>query len=239
MAVSVEAVIFDWGGTLTPWHEVDILESWRCVARLVAEADDVEQVAARLLAADDDVWTRSRNHGQSAAFAGVLAACGLEATEELMAAHCAEWEPHTRTDPQAPAVLAALRERGVKVGVLSNTIWPSRQHEAWFARDGVLELLDAAVYSSEIPWTKPHPAAFRAALDAVGVPQAERAVFVGDRPYEDIHGAKSIGMRAVLVPHSVIPPEQRGPVDGEADAVIARLSDLIPLVDAWRQAPGG
>ena len=29
----VEAVIFDWGGTLTPWHEIDLGEQWRVFAR--------------------------------------------------------------------------------------------------------------------------------------------------------------------------------------------------------------
>ena len=29
----VEAVIFDWGGTLTPWHSIDLGEQWRVFAR--------------------------------------------------------------------------------------------------------------------------------------------------------------------------------------------------------------
>jgi putative hydrolase of the HAD superfamily len=58
-------------------------------------------------------------------------------------------------------------------------------------------------------------------------------VFVGDRTFDDIHGAKSAGMRAVLVPHSDIPEAQRGPVEGEPDAVIHRLAELLAVVDAW------
>jgi putative hydrolase of the HAD superfamily len=127
-----------------------------------------------------------------------------------------------------------LRERGIAVGVLSNTLWTRAEHERIFARDGVLDRIDGAVYSSEIPWTKPHPEAFRAALDAVSVPDPANAVFVGDRPFDDIHGAQSIGMRAVLVPHSDIPQYQRGHTEAEADAVIQRLGDLLAVVDAWR-----
>jgi putative hydrolase of the HAD superfamily len=96
------------------------------------------------------------------------------------------------------------------------------------------ELIDAAVYSSEIEWTKPHPDAFRAILDALGIDQADRAVFVGDRRFDDIHGAQSVGMRAVLIPHSDIPDEQRGHTEGEPDAIIDRLSDLLPIIDEWR-----
>jgi putative hydrolase of the HAD superfamily len=232
----IEAVVFDWGGTLTPWHDVDVAETWRCVARVVhADAPAlVEELAARLLAADEAIWSRSREGSSSARFADVLAACQMEATAELLAAHCSPWEPHTLIDPDVPETLAALRERGIKVGLLSNTIWPRGQHEEWLERDGVLHLFDGAVFSSEIAWMKPHPEAFRAAMAAVGVGDPSRAVFVGDRPYDDIHGAKSAGMRAVLVPHSRIPEHERGPVEGEADAVVTRLSDLVPLIDAWR-----
>ena len=85
-----------------------------------------------------------------------------------------------------------------------------------------------------MPWTKPHPEAFGAAMSAVGITDPATAVFVGDRPYDDIHGAKSVGMRAVLVPHSVIPDDQKGHVEGNPDAVVDRLGDLLAVVDCWR-----
>ena len=44
------------------------------------------------------------------------------------------------------------------------------------------ELVDARIYSSELPYMKPHASAFEAALAAVGVTDPTRAVFVGDRP---------------------------------------------------------
>src|SRR6476646_4582404 len=72
-------------------------------------------------------------------------------------------------------------------------------------RDEVLNLIDGAVYTSEIEWVKPHPEAFRAAMAAVGETDPSACVFVGDRPYDDIHGAKSAGMRAVLVANSAVP----------------------------------
>ena len=92
------------------------------------------------------------------------------------------WDQHTFTDPDAAPLLRDLRERGLRVGVLSNTMWPRSAHERVFARDNVLDLIDGAVYSSEIPWTKPHPEAFRAAMAAVSVDDPAACVFVGDRP---------------------------------------------------------
>jgi putative hydrolase of the HAD superfamily len=225
--MTVDAVVFDWGGTLTPWHTVEPRAAW------IATVGE-QELADRLLAAEGEIWIRSRDEHRSGSLDEIFAAAGVVGTDEMRAAFHEWWEPHTFVDPQVPALFEALHDRGLKIGVLSNTIWPRAEHERIFARDGVLELIDGAVYSSEIAWTKPHPEAFRAALDAVSVTDPGRAVFVGDRPFDDIHGAKSAGMHAVLLPHSDIPDVQKGPVEGEADAVITQLADLVAVVDALR-----
>ena len=224
--MTVEAVIFDWGGTLTPWHSVDSLGSW-----LAAVGD--EQQAARLQAAEQAVWLRCIDEHRSARIEDVFVEAGVEPTPQMLAGFHEWWEPHTYLDPDVEPLFAGLHERGIRIGVLSNTIWPGTEHDRIFERDQVLSLIHGAVYSSEIDWVKPHPMAFRAALDAVGVDDPGRAVFVGDRPFEDVHGAQQAGMKAVLVPHSDIPAVQLRPVENEPDAVIQRLLDLLPLVDQW------
>ena len=224
--MSVRAVIFDWGGTLTPWHTLETRESW-----IAAVADD--ELADRLHAAETELWLRSRDEHRSGSLDDVFAAAGVTPTAAMQAALSEWWEPHTLLDPDAPALFEALRARDIRIGILSNTLWSRAEHERIFDRDGILDSIDSAVYSSEIPWTKPHPEAFRTALEAVGSHAAD-TVFVGDRPFDDIHGAKAVGMRAVLLPHSDIPEVQKGPVEGEPDAVIQRLGDLLAVIDAWR-----
>ena len=225
--MTVEAVIFDWGGTLTPWHKLDPEESW-----LAASGDP--EVAARLNAAENDAWVRSRDEHSSATLDTVLEAAGVDPDDAFLANYHAWWEPHTLTDADVPELFAWLRGQGIRIGILSNTIWPRSEHERIFARDEVLALIDGAVYTSEIAWTKPHPEAFRAALAAVGVADPARAVFVGDRVFDDIHGAKSVGLRAVLIPHSTVPDWQIGPTEGEPDAVVDRLADLKAVIESWR-----
>lgn len=232
----IDAVLFDWGGTLTPWHTVDVRAGWLAVAQ-VADPDRAEQLAEAMLAAEAAVWERSRDTHRSGTLAEVWEAAGLAASAALDSVYEQQWEPHTHLDPDVPPLLRGLRERDIRIGVLSNTTWSRDHHERIFVRDGVLDLIDGAVYTSEIPWTKPHPEAFRAVMAAVGVDDPARCVFVGDRLFDDVYGAKAVGMRAVHVPHSVIPPEQHGPRAGEPDAVIQRLSELLPLVDAWRSTP--
>jgi putative hydrolase of the HAD superfamily len=232
-APTVDAVIFDWGGTLTPWHTVDLEACWLAVAKLI-DADRATELASTLLAAELEVWDRSRDEHRSGTLAEVCAAARVTMTETALAEYQRQWEPHSLIDPEAPPVLTGLRERGVKVGVLSNTIWTRDYHEEIFIRDGVLELFDGAVYSSEIPWTKPHPEAFLAAMKAVGADEPARCVFVGDRLFDDVYGAQQVGMRAVHVPHSDIPPRQIGHTEGSPEAVVHSLSELLPLVDSWR-----
>ena len=127
-----------------------------------------------------------------------------------------------------------MRGEGIKVGVLSNTVWPRAWHEDIFVRDGIDELIDGAVYTSDIAWTKPAPEAFLAAMEAVGASAPEHCVFVGDRLFDDIYGAKNVGMKAVLVPHSDIPSGQIGHTEGEPDAVIHSLAELPDVIRSWR-----
>ncbi len=122
--------------------------------------------------------------------------------------------------------------------MLSNTIWPREWHRDFFARDGVLDLLDGDVYTSEVPWTKPSPLAFRAAMEAVGVDDPAACVYVGDRLFDDVWGAQNAGMRTIHVPHSRIPRGQIGHAEGRPDAVAHRLSDIPDIVDGWSHPQG-
>ena len=240
---AVQAVIFDWGGTLTPWHTVDLIGQWRVYAEHYARdhagefPDGGAALADRMLLAERESWARLKENGTSARLADVFAAAGVSTDHPghpaAQTAYEEFWEPHTYIDPDVPVLWAALRERGVRIGVLSNTIWSRDYHQGLFARDGVLPLIDGDVYTSEIPWVKPHPEAFGAAMAAVGMTDPSRCVYVGDRPYEDVHGAQRVGMRAVLIPHSDIPVDQQVPVDVTPDGVAHRLLDVLALIDAW------
>jgi putative hydrolase of the HAD superfamily len=232
------AVIFDWGGTLTPWHTFDIEEQWRVFARQVhAEEKQALSLAARVLAAEEAAWGRSRTVHTSARLHEILAEAGFDEgdlrQEAALAAYREFWEPHTFTDEQVRPLWEGLHQRGLRVGVLSNTIWSGDYHRAVFERDGVLALIDADIYSSELAWTKPHPEAFLAAAAALGVLPSE-AVYVGDRPFEDIHGSQQAGMRAIWVPHSEIPEAQQVAVEVTPDGVAHELLDILEILDGWQ-----
>ena len=161
--------------------------------------------------------------------AGVKASGGISSLDQAYA--LVEAGARRLGTSRGVALMQALRDRGIKIGVLSNTMWPRWHHEAVFARDGLLDLIDGAVYTSEVSVAKPHRDAFHLAMESVGA-SPEDAVFVGDRPWDDIHGAQEAGMRAILVPHSRL-GDQAVPVDVTPDAVVARLGDVLGIVDDW------
>ncbi|WP_131743221.1 HAD family hydrolase [Actinomadura roseirufa] len=233
--MGVEAVIFDWGGTLTPWHDIELADMWHAICSAHLPPEDVEKVSAALADAELELWRRGTDEHRSATLTEVFELAGVEPTEALLDTHFDTWTPHTHTDPVVPELFRTLRERGIKVGILSNTMCTRDWHERVFARDDVLHLLDGAVYSSEIPWTKPHAEAFRTAMEAVGATDPSACVFVGDRPYDDIHGAKAAGLRAVQIWHQTTHAFSR-PGLTPPDALIHDLDELLPHVERWAAA---
>jgi putative hydrolase of the HAD superfamily len=227
----VDAVIFDWGGTLTPWHTIAFDEEWRSVARIAAP-HDVDAMTQRLMDAAASVWARARDQHGSGTFEEVCRLAGILANAEHSAAYRAFWEPATYTDPQVEPLFTKLRGDGIKIGVLSNTLWPREWHREIFVRDKIDHLVDGDVYTSEIPWTKPDPRAFEAAMAAVGVTDPGRCVFVGDRIFDDIYGANSVGMKSVFLPHSAVPDDQIAR-RGIPDARISELNEVYDLVSSW------
>lgn len=231
--MAVDAVIFDWGGTLTPWRTIDPSDEWRALAESVAP-DRIEELTAALVAAATEVWTRSRDEHRSSTLAEICALADIAYDDDHLEGYRAFWHPATLTDPDVVPLFETLRGDGIKVGILSNTVWPRHWHEEIFNRDALDHLIDGAVYTSDIAWTKPAPQAFEAAMEAVGASKAADCVFVGDRLFDDIYGAHNAGMKAIHLPHSAIPSEQIGHTEGEPDAVVQRLADIPAVIAEWR-----
>ena len=54
--MAVRAVIFDWGGTLTPWHGIDQDELWLAVCSRHYPAGEAAAVARAVRAAEVEHW---------------------------------------------------------------------------------------------------------------------------------------------------------------------------------------
>jgi HAD superfamily hydrolase (TIGR01549 family) len=103
-----------------------------------------------------------------------------------------------RLAPNAIEVLRELREAGYRVGMISNTVGePGRFLHPMLTRLGFDEWVETYTFSDELPWTKPAPEIFRAALGALGG-RSDAAIHVGDG-WSDIEGARRAGMRSGIL----------------------------------------
>ncbi|MDI3418257.1 HAD family hydrolase [Streptomyces luteolus] len=110
----------------------------------------------------------------------------------------AAWRPY----PDTADVLAALKERGLLVGVVSNIGWDLRPV---FRAHGLDRYVDTYVLSYEHGVQKPDPRLFAVACQALGV-APEDALMVGDDRRAD-GGAARLGCAVHFVDH--LPVEQR------------------------------
>lgn len=102
--------------------------------------------------------------------------------------------------------LTFLKERGIKVGLISNTQFPRSCVEESMENLGLLRFFDSIVLSSEVSWRKPYPEIFRQGLKDLKV-NPENTIHFGDSPYYDVEGAKRAGIFPIQVLASRFRPQ--------------------------------
>jgi putative hydrolase of the HAD superfamily len=138
---------------------------------------------------------------------------------EILDAEQMCWDRAVRVDPDALQVLSWLGTHGIKRAVCSNAPFPPEMMRRQVDTNGVGEVVDAVVFSSEVGRRKPAPEVYLAALDAIGV-EPRDALFVGDRVREDYEGPRALGMRAVIfTAHAEEPPPHGIPTIGSLTEV--------------------
>jgi putative hydrolase of the HAD superfamily len=203
----VRAVLFDWGDTLMRFAYDEELVA-------AGHRAGLEAIGGDALPAAVAVTDRFRERYlplfwvpgtvEEVEYPGLVRALlgefGVEPTEEevgrFLEAEHAAWAPSRELGATTHALLDSLRERGLRLGLVSNAFDPGWLLRRDLAEMGVEQRLDVAVFSSEVGKRKPHPAIFERALDELGV-RPEETLFVGDRLYEDVRGASELGMRTV------------------------------------------
>jgi len=142
-----------------------------------------------------------------------------------------------REAPGALASVRALRERGWRTAVISNTVGePGAALRPVLRGLGFDRYVEEYVFSDQHPWTKPDPAIFEEAMRRLGVEDAH-TVHVGDG-WSDIEGARRARLRAGILYTGLqsygaryaslfLPPGWAAP---SAEYRIDRLEELPPLV---------
>lgn len=217
----LEAVLFDWGDTLFHFaYDDELLEAGWAAGLAATARDDLpspEAAAAVFRERYLPLLVGSESPDEVAypwLVRELLGGFGIEPTEEevnrfLVAEH-ATWAPARQLGAHSHSLLDAIRERGLKVGLVSNAFDPEWLLLEDLERMGLAERLDVAVFSSAVGKRKPHPLIFETALEALGV-EPGNALFVGDRRYPDIGGAKGVGMTTMQAYWFYADADERGP----------------------------
>ena len=144
----------------------------------------------------------SRHHRQ------VLAESGIDAGDELVERTLTEMRRRVNLTKfglyeDVPTALATLKKRGLALGLLTNM---GREVERIRHNLGLDEYFSFTVTPEDAGADKPEAAFFGCALERAGVSAAE-AMHVGDQYPLDIVGARSAGIRAVMVDRANMYPE--------------------------------
>ncbi len=241
----VHGIIFDLGGTLLdyPNWESEVAVRWQATfdeLRGIRPRDlpNEEAFVQAMLAAENEHWRRVDTEHWSGPPSGMVLdgyrRLGRHPHEDeiidVLDACARALNGWARPFPDARPTLDYLRAKGYRIGLLSNTWWAADWHNADLATHGLNGYIDELVYTSDLPHSKPHAAAFQTIASRLGVPH-ENCVMIGDRPVDDIGGGLSAGMRAVLKTNGkppLVPPHIT------PTAVIAHLAELPPLIESFR-----
>lgn len=233
---TIDTVLFDLDDTL---H--DDTAAYQEAARMVADdiarrhAIDPAALLAAYVAEASAFWKKlSVEHltigitdTRAQLWSDALRVVGID--DIPLAERCAADYTRYRADvlelsPGALDCIETLRERGCKLGIVTNGF--AATHHEKIARLGLTPLFDALFIADEMGMVKPDPAVFRHACEVLGsVP--ERTAMVGDRYDRDIVGAKLTGMFTVLIDVHAIPIPD-GAV--QPDAVVTSIADVLAVL---------
>jgi putative hydrolase of the HAD superfamily len=162
----------------------------------VAAIEDLEHHPE--LEHDEEIWIRF-TEDIIRGMGGEGPAVGTLAVETVGA-----WRHSTNFElyEDVPPVLRELRRRHLKIGLVTNSSRDLDRFVDTFSLD-----VDAAVSSGSHGKVKPDPSIFEAALARLGLAPAQ-VVMVGDSLLDDVEGARSIGMRALLLDREGRYPER-------------------------------
>ncbi len=167
------------------------------------------------------------------AFVDTFVAMGLEGDADAAASRCIDAISHREAFPEVSAALATLNGQ-VAMAVMSNAddrfLYGTLDHNGW--------VFDPVISSEAAKAYKPDPRAFQAICTATGV-AAEDVLYVGDSPYDDVHGAKLAGMRTVLINRDQQTPGRTPPPDTSKlhapDFVISEITELPAILESLAQ----
>jgi len=219
----MKAILFDAGHTLIEPRDEAVLEA-AAAAGLACGAREVGRAFRRAIrglncAAPGEPPTFRALVAAELAALGAGAAEAEEAFWDVLDRHNSAHALWTQPIEGAGKTLAALKQRGLRIAVVSNS---DGFVERYLEQAGLLRFIDLVVDSHLYGVEKPAREIFEHALSRLDLAPAG-VPFVGDRYDVDVLGARAVGLRGLLYD-----PEPGAPPAG--CEIVKRLGDLVELV---------
>ncbi|MGI8610298.1 MAG: HAD family hydrolase [Candidatus Dormibacteria bacterium] len=242
----ITTVLFDYGHTLMDFTRPEelLLEAYhRINKRLEEELEAEVPAAAELLVSvservDDEIGKSYMGGAEQEVdiamlYERALSSIGLHLTPEtvtwIVEHEQDAWLNGIAASPHAIPVLDELKNRGLRLGIVSNAAFPPQSMRNQLESLDLSPYFAATVYSSEIGVRKPNRAIYEACVERLGGDDGGGVIFVGDRLREDVMGPRKLGFDAVLT-HEF---RQEDPARwGMTVPVITSLDQLPGLIDA-------
>ena len=232
----IEAVIFDWGGTLTRWHDVD----FHAESVALAQAVQAYALAGRRPPRARRPPPSRRRHRVGS---GLRPPAELHHRRPLRRGRARPrprpaagllrfWEPHTSPIPRCGPCGRCSRSMGVKVGVLSNTIWPRAWQSASSSATASTTSSTVSVLERD-PVDQALPVRLRGRDRGRGSQRPGRVRLRGEPALRRRLGRPQRRPGAIHIPLSTIPAEQLGHTEGEPDASVTSLARIPSVVRSW------
>lgn len=241
---TIEAVVFDLDDTLIDWANPTVSREeyyWPKIDRIhqrmvgrglsLPTAVSFWQLIDRAII---EAWAEAKITWHIKPFATILnqLLCDLgvppEAYDEEELLRWLEWGPRPGVIPfpDTIQVLDELQKQGYRLGLLTNSFVPMWLRDEELKAYNLYHYWDARISAADVGYVKPHPKIYHAILNLLHV-SPNQAVFVGDRPKNDIVGANNVGMVSVLMSPAHLDRELE---DIQPDYVINSLSELLPIL---------
>jgi HAD superfamily hydrolase (TIGR02253 family) len=142
------------------------------------------------------------------------------ALPELTSAYWRAYSKYSLPYSDVKSTLTYLKERGYRLGLVTDSDGTKGVKSWRIAQTNLQHFFDIVVIGGEdTNKIKPHPEPFLLAIKRLGLKPYE-CVFVGDKPFTDIKGAKAAGMSTVMV------RRREWKIDITPDVVIKEVSEL-------------
>lgn len=210
----LDAIIFDMGSTLIEFEN----SSWEVLNKLCAKNSYEFLKKKNLIEIDYKIWLFLLESGFEKVFKDSDKNLKEIKFEDMMASFFkrlkfeisdglysnfleAYYKPVTEQITLVDGAVDVLRffkGKKIKIGLVSNTIFPERFHLDELKKFGIFPFLDVFLFSSGVGYKKPHPEIFKLCLKKLNV-KPKNSAFLGDRLVEDIGGAQNVGIKAILL----------------------------------------